>query len=102
MAQGGTARKSCIYAKKSTTKFKTPIESTAARAKCGPSYNKRVSATAAHFGAASGFRPRELRPEARSTMRAQPNSAALKNASVFGAPELRQRAGVVRKPPEDR
>ncbi len=26
-------------------------------------------------------------------MRAQPNSAALKNASVFGAPELRQRAG---------
>jgi len=29
-------------------------------------------------------------------MRAQPNSAALKNASVFGAPELRQRAGVMR------
>ena len=63
-----------------------------------PSHNKRVSATAAHFGAASGSRPRELRPEARSAMRAQPNSAALKNASVFGAPELRQRAGVIRKP----
>ena len=44
-----------------------------------------------------GFRPRELRPEARSAMRAQPNSAALKNASVFGAPELRPRAGVSRK-----
>ncbi|NMD00604.1 MAG: hypothetical protein GYA62_12920, partial [Bacteroidales bacterium] len=44
-----------------------------------------------------GFRPRELRPEARSAMRAQPNSAALENASVFGAPELRQRAGVMRK-----
>jgi len=29
-------------------------------------------------------------------MRAQPNSGALKNASVFGAPELRQRAGVMR------
>ena len=31
----------------------------------------------------------------RSLTRAQPNSAALKNASVFGAPELRQRAGVI-------
>ena len=44
-----------------------------------------------------GSRPRELRPVARSAMRAQPNSAALKNASVFGAPELRPSASVVRK-----
>ncbi len=71
----------------------TLIRTDAALAEGATADNKRVSATAAHFGAASGFRPRELRPEARSAMRTQPNSAALKNASVFGAPKLRQRAG---------
>jgi len=32
---------------------------------------------------------------ARLAMRAQPNSTALKNASVFGALELRPRASVI-------
>jgi len=80
--------------------FFQQIKITGRLTRCATADNKRVSAAAAHFGAAFGFRPRELRPVARSAMRAQPNSAALKNASVFGAPELRQRAGVVRKPPE--
>ena len=44
LAQGGPARKSCIYTRKSITKFKPSFESQAARAKCGPSYNTRVDA----------------------------------------------------------
>jgi len=54
----------------------------------GPTPNKRISAASGPCGPSSGF-----------ALRAQPNSTALKNASVFGALELRISAGVRRKAP---
>jgi hypothetical protein len=68
--------------------------------KCATADNMRVAAASPPAPRRLlGFRPRELRPVARSAMRAQPNSAALKNASVFGAPELQPHASVRRKAP---
>ena len=131
MAQGGPARKSCIYARKSTTKFKPSFKSQAARAKCGPSYNKaRGRSSPPPRGGSSGLaraspalfadkvlthhiHHRKSTPPLRKPPTAQKALRALwpwlghagstkfgrprKTQAFFGAPELRPRAGVVRK-----